>query len=66
VLVDQMVSGSTLMVPYTMFVMIMVCLKTYKGAEDRKVLLGHPHIIKVVGIRDVELQFTSGKKVVSQ
>jgi len=38
-------------------------LKIFKGDEDRKVLSGHPHIIKVVGIRDVELQLTCEKKL---
>jgi len=38
--------------------------KTYTPSEDKKVLLGDSHTTKVAGIGDVELQFTSRKKLI--
>ncbi|MCH80615.1 retrotransposon protein putative Ty1-copia sub-class, partial [Trifolium medium] len=38
--------------------------KTYTTAENKKVLLGDSHTTNVVGIGDVELNFTSGKTLI--
>jgi len=38
--------------------------KTYTPAKDKTVLMGDFHTTKVAGIGDVELQFTSGKKLI--
>lgn len=37
---------------------------TYMNAEDNKVLLGDAHTTNVAGIRDVELNFTSGNTLI--